>query len=95
MKGLTRFIASLAFVAPSLAIADDFIGKVVKVIDGDSIAVMHEGKAEQVRLNGIDCPEKGQPFWKKAKQATSSLSFGKDVTVHAAQWTDTAEPLPR
>ena len=66
---------------PSLAISADFTGKVVGVIDGDSIRVMHEGKAEQIRLSGVDCPEKGQAFGNSAKQATSSLSFGKDVSV--------------
>src|SRR5438128_138901 len=43
---------------------------------------MHNGKAEKIRLHGIDCPEKGQPFGTKAKQFTSSLAFGKGVTVH-------------
>ena len=56
---------------PSLAISADFTGKVVGVIDGDSIRVMHEGKAEQIRLSGIDCPEKHQAFGRKAKEFTS------------------------
>lgn len=76
-------IVVVAGLASTLAIAGGFTGKVVRVIDGDSISVMHDGKAEQVRLNGIDCPEKGQAFGKRAKQATSSLAFGKDVTVDA------------
>lgn len=42
---------------------------------------MHNGMAEQIRLAGIDCPERMQPFSTKAKQATSTLSFGKEVTV--------------
>jgi endonuclease YncB( thermonuclease family) len=54
---------------------------VVGVIDGDSIRVMRNGKAEQVRLQGIDCPEKGQPYGKHAKQFTSEQAFGKVVTV--------------
>jgi endonuclease YncB( thermonuclease family) len=33
-----------------------FHGKVVAVLDGDTIEVMHEGRAERVRLRGIDCP---------------------------------------
>lgn len=37
-------------------------------IDGDSIRVMHEGQAEQIRLFGIDCPEKRQPFGTRAKE---------------------------
>jgi endonuclease YncB( thermonuclease family) len=56
-------------------------GKVIGVIDGDSIAVIHDGKGEHIRLWGIDCPEKGQDFGTKAKQATSALVFGKVVEV--------------
>ncbi len=67
--------------APVLAHAE-FIGRVVGVIDGDSIRVMHEGKAEPIRLLGIDCPEKRQPFGTRAKEYTSELAFGQDVTVY-------------
>ncbi len=42
---------------------------------------MYSGKAERIRLHGIDCSEKLQPFGKRAKQFTSTLVFGKSVTV--------------
>ncbi|MEX5218411.1 MAG: thermonuclease family protein [Nitrospira sp.] len=76
----------LLFYAPILAAhhaaaLEVFSGKVVGVVDGDSIKVMHDGKAEQIRLNGIDCPERRQSFGKRAKEATSQLAFGKEVTV--------------
>src|SRR5207247_10694465 len=58
-----------------------FTGKVVGVTDGDTITVLHNGKGERVRLHGIDCPEKGQAFGQRAKQFTSALAFGKEVTV--------------
>jgi micrococcal nuclease len=58
-----------------------FAGKVVGVHDGDSFTILHEGKAEKVRVNGIDCPEIGQPFGKNAKQYASGLIFGRIVTV--------------
>jgi micrococcal nuclease len=61
--------------------ADTFSGEVISVIDGDTIDVLHNGQAERIRLNGIDCPEKGQAYGKKAKQFTSGLVFGKQVTV--------------
>jgi micrococcal nuclease len=32
-------------------------------------------------LSGIDCPEKGQAYGTRAKQAASDLAFGKQVTV--------------
>ncbi len=72
--------ASLLFWFASSVYAD-FSGKVVGVNDGDSIRVMRNGKAEPVRLQGIDCPEKRQPFGTRAKQFTSEMVFGKDVTV--------------
>ena len=66
---------------PALAHAEPFIGKVVGVIDGDTIEVLHNGKAQRVRFYGIDCPEKGQPFSNNAKQATSALVFAQYVTL--------------
>jgi micrococcal nuclease len=61
--------------------AFSFTGEVVSVLDGDTIEVMHNGKAQRVRLYGIDCPEKGQPFGNNAKQAASTLVFAMEVTL--------------
>jgi endonuclease YncB( thermonuclease family) len=72
----------LVFIAGPILAHAEFIGKVVGVIDGDSIRVMHDGKAEQIRLLGIDCPEKRQPFGTRAKEYTAELAFGQDVTVY-------------
>lgn len=58
-----------------------FSGKVVGVADGDTISVMHNDRAEKVRLNGIDCPEKHQAYGARAKQFTSERLFGQIVTV--------------
>lgn len=59
----------------------EFTGKVVGVTDGDTITVLHDRLGEGIRLHGIDCPEKGQAFGQRAKQFTSELAFGKDITV--------------
>jgi endonuclease YncB( thermonuclease family) len=69
------------FLTPHFVQAE-FTGKVVGVIDGDSIRVMHDGTAEQIRLLGIDCLERRQPFGTRAKEYTSELAFGKNVTVY-------------
>ncbi len=65
------------FILTSAALAADFTGRVVGVSDGDTVTVLHSGKAERIRLNGIDSPEKRQAFGKRAKQLTSELAFGR------------------
>jgi hypothetical protein len=61
--------------------SDAFTGKVVGVADGDTISVMRGGRAVKIRLHGIDGPEKRQAFGTRAKQFTSDMAFGKEVTV--------------
>lgn len=63
---------------------EPFDARVVGVSDGDTITVLAGTTQVKVRLNGIDCPEKGQPFGARAKQLTSELAFGKTVTVKPA-----------
>ncbi len=56
-------------------------GKVVAVHDGDTISVMHSGRAEKVRLFGIDCPEDGQAFAAGATRFTADFAFGKIAEI--------------
>ncbi len=59
-----------------------FFGKVVRVIDGDTIVVLTSKKEEvKIRLEGIDCPESNKDYGAKAKKYTSDLCFGKQVKV--------------
>jgi endonuclease YncB( thermonuclease family) len=69
----------LLWAAPALAA--DFSGEVVGVLDGDTIEVLHNTHPERIRLSGIDCPEKGQAYGQRAKQTASGLVYGKDVTL--------------
>jgi micrococcal nuclease len=78
---VVRTIASvLILLVPSLATAS-FSGPVVSVLDGDIIEVLHNTYPERIRLSGIDCPEQGQAFGDRAKQAASALVFGRDVIL--------------
>jgi endonuclease YncB( thermonuclease family) len=58
-----------------------FAGKVLSIKDGDSIIVMHKDRPEELRLNGIDCPEADQPYGDKATETTTTLCFNKQVNV--------------
>jgi endonuclease YncB( thermonuclease family) len=70
------------FLAPrALPAAAPFSGRCTAVLDGDTIEVLHGRRTERIRLEGIDCPERGQPFSRRARQFTSALLFGHDVEV--------------
>ena len=74
-----KIIASLVLCLACSALAET--GKVVGVHDGDSITVLASGNEQlKVRLEGIDAPELKQPFSQYAKEALSSLVFGKAVS---------------
>lgn len=79
---MRRALAILALpLLAGFSFASSFTGNVVGVSDGDTITVMRDGRGEKVRLHGVDSPEKSQAYGQRAKQFTSSLVFGKTVTV--------------
>ena len=80
---LLFFVVIAVLCLSGSAIASTFSGKVVGVTDGDTITVLQDKTPVKIRLYGIDCPESHQDFGAKAKNATSSLTFGKFVSVEA------------
>lgn len=61
----------------SAALATTISGRVVGVMDGDTIEILSNRQTYRLRLDGIDCPEKSQAFGNAAKQVCSNLCFGK------------------
>ena len=88
-----RLLCTVAFVAHVAVAADaqplrDLVGKtfpatVVGVVDGDTIDVLRPGTRQNVRirLDGIDCPESGEPFSRQALNLTRVLAFDQAVIV--------------
>ena len=60
-----------------------FTARVIGVSDGDTYKVLYGQTPIKVRLNHVDCPEKGQPFGKAAKKFGSDFCFGKTLTVRS------------
>lgn len=57
-------------------------GKVVGIVDGDTYDILLTGnEAVRIRMAGIDAPEKGMPYYRKAKSYLSDLCFGKNVRL--------------
>jgi micrococcal nuclease len=78
---ILRCVLVCALLVPIIFAQPSFVGKVVGVSDGDTIRVMRGVMAVPVRLYGVDSPERRQAFYTQAKRNTSSLAFGKTVTV--------------
>ena len=64
-----------------LATPREIEARVIGIADDDTITVLLDNRPTRVRLWGIDSPEAKQPFGNRAKQFTSSLAFGKTVTL--------------
>ena len=79
MKKLA-FIILLFFSLVSLA--DELIGKVIKVSDGDTITVLDSNNQKhKIRLKGIDAPESQQVYGDISTQSLSELVYDKEVIV--------------
>jgi endonuclease YncB( thermonuclease family) len=65
-----------------LRVAKRVTGKVVGIMDGDTIAMLTSSNTTiKIRLAEIDAPEKNQAYGNKSKQALSDKLFGKEVTA--------------
>jgi endonuclease YncB( thermonuclease family) len=80
---LKRKLLATIFLGLSLNLAAATLqGKVVNVADGDTLTVLDNQKTQhKIRLQGIDAPEKSQPFGQKSKQALNQLVHSQIVTV--------------
>ena len=61
--------------------AEELVGKVVKIADGDTLTILVDRQAHRVRLTEIDGPEKKQPYGKRSRKSLAELCAGKVATV--------------
>ncbi|WP_063153424.1 thermonuclease family protein [Enterobacter hormaechei] len=66
---------------PLIVDASVLQGKVVRVLDGDTIEVLQGQKPVRVRLLNIDAPEKNQQFGRWSSDQLRRLVAGQPVTV--------------
>ena len=60
-------------------------GKVIRVLDGDTIEVLQDKKPVRIRLANIDAPEKKQAFGRWSANQLKALLAGQSVTVSYTQ----------
>jgi endonuclease YncB( thermonuclease family) len=72
----------ILFLLASHASANELVGRVVSVADGDTITVLDASNIQhKIRLSGIDAPEKHQAFGTVSKQNLSNMVFNRTVVV--------------
>lgn len=62
--------------------AETWTGTVVGVTDADRLEVRHNGEVVELRLYGVDAPERRQAFGPLARRFTTRAVMGRQVTVH-------------
>lgn len=67
----------------SVAHAEEFIAKVIAVMDGDTVLVLRGAQKIKIRLANIDAPEKAQEFGKESRQALLNMVLKKQVRVNS------------
>jgi micrococcal nuclease len=85
---MIKLISLLGFLALSsftnyIKTGDSISGKVISILDGDTYDMLIPGNIIiRIRMEGIDAPERGMPFYKVSKQYLADLCFSKTVTIH-------------
>jgi micrococcal nuclease len=55
--------------------------KVISIDDGDTFDILINNKTVKIRMDAIDAPEKGMPFWRTSKEYLSKMIFNKQIKI--------------
>lgn len=85
---LTRWLKHALFISIALTVATHacatlIIAEQARVIDGDTIEILSSGSSWRVRLQGIDAPERDQPFGTASSENLTSCLNGRTVVVQS------------
>ena len=76
----SRLTCAALFCALLLAAPPQTVeGKVVRIVDGDTVDILVNRKPARIRLYGIDAPERGQPYSTQAKRQLGDWIAGEHV----------------
>ena len=77
---LRRLLWLAIFLWPLSATAVEWVGTVVGVADGDTLTLLDAGKnSHRIRIDGIDAPERTQPYGQRARQSLADLAHGRSA----------------
>lgn len=67
--------------AADVSQSPELVGKVVRVLDGDTFELLVDQQPVRIRVTGIDAPEKDQPFGQRSQQSLAGMVDGNPVAV--------------
>src|SRR5687768_8926595 len=89
MRGISKYnpamfriaLLGLLLTISHSALAGTETTRVVMIHDADTYVARLSGRAETIRLKGIDCPENGESKGHRAKKFAVQNILGKNVTI--------------
>lgn len=81
MNSMRFLICIVLSCLSALANAEEFSGKVIAVMDGDTLLVIRGGHPVKVRLTEVDAPEKAQPYGAASQKSLAEMTMGKQIRV--------------
>lgn len=81
MNNIRLLICAALICLSAQANGAEFTGKVIAVMDGDTLLVIRDGHPVKVRLAEIDAPEKAQPYGIASQKSLAELVMRKQIRV--------------
>lgn len=76
------FVLAVSLLVSVAVQAETLEGKIVRIVDGDTLVLLDASNTQhRVRLSGIDTPERGQPFGRRASQNLARLAGAKPARL--------------
>jgi endonuclease YncB( thermonuclease family) len=86
MRHLAWMLGAMLLLLPATSWA--WSGKVIRIEHGCHLRVHHDGKASDVVLYGIDCPQPEEPFGERAMEFTAEQALDRTVEVRPLRTSD-------
>ena len=83
---LPRLLPLAILLLPLAVGAVERAGVVLRIADGDTLTLLDESKATyRIRIDGIDAPERSQPYGQRARRSLVELAQGRSARAECAK----------